>query len=193
MTMDCKQVRELIGALCAGDLDQGTANQVENHVAGCPGCEREKHQMARVVDAFGALESVGARADFSARLWERIDAWEAGRRVFWLAALAGFMRRHRRVVVTASVVFAVSLFTSIFVLHQMAGGPDVRMAGPGLSAESVSEGFVIREIPEADDVAPDSVYMHFVTGDRPVYRNRPQETYVYRPVVRPVSANAVTF
>jgi anti-sigma factor RsiW len=199
--MNCRQVTERLGAYCAGELTEEVVRNLDMHLASCPRCMREKQAMARVMGALGGFERIEPREDFSVRLWQRIDEWEARKRVFWLAALAGFVRRHRRVLATSCAVFVVSLLASVFVLQQMSTGPQVQVAARGgrsepisvSLAEPLSESFVMREIPRRIEAAPDSVYMHFVTGDRPVYPGQLLDDYIYRPVVKPVSGTVGTF
>jgi hypothetical protein len=166
--------------------------------------------MARVMSALGEVERVEPRGDFSLRLSEKIDVWEARKRVFWLGALAGFIRSNRRVLAAATAVFVISLVTSVFVIQRRGPGPEMgleeRMASPaGITVEgetgytgdiaevSGREGFAMREIPQSVGPASDSVYMHYVTGDRPAYPGEEFEDYVYRPVVRTVSGSGQTF
>jgi len=151
--------------------------------------------MARVMGALGEVEPIEPRADFALRLSEKIDAWEARKRLFWLGALAGFIRSNRRVLAAAAAVFVFSLVGSIFVIQQMGPGPAVmenRMAAPGEVLDGIPvEDFAMTEVPQP--AASDSVYMHYVTGDRPAYPGEELEDYVYRPVVRTVSSPGQTY
>jgi hypothetical protein len=146
--------------------------------------------MVVVMGALGNFESIEPSADFRARVWEKIEEFEARKRVFWLAAFAGLLRRNRRLVVTGCVVFAVSLLAGVYSLQHMGGRPGVEVAG---EPEPVPEGFVMREIPQQLEMASDTVYTHFVTGDRPVHLTSQPQTYVYNPVVRPVAGPKLTF
>ena len=99
--MKCSKVIEILGSYCRGELADGEADALREHLASCPQCTREHQLMARVMGALGEVEHVEPRADFALRLSEKIDAWEARKRVFWLGALAGFIRSNRRVLATA--------------------------------------------------------------------------------------------
>jgi anti-sigma factor RsiW len=187
--MKCEQVRELLGAYCAGELGSEEAGEIKKHVTSCSECARECREMTAVVSALKDFERIEPREDFSTRLWEKIEQAEARKLVFRLALVAGFLRGNRRLVVTGCVVFAFSLLSAIYVLTQMGGGARVEVADRGV----VSEGFVMREIPQEMDVVPDTVYTHFVTGDRPVHLTSQPHTYVYKPVVRPTSEVEMTF
>ncbi len=201
--MKCSQVIENLGSYCRHELADREAHAIEEHIASCPQCMKEHRLMARVMSALGELEPVEPREDFSLRLSERIDDWEARKRVFWLGALAAFIRSNRRVLATAATVFVFSLLTSVFVIQRMGPGEDARleerMASPaGITGErgytgDVVEGFAMREIPQPASTTSDSVYMHYVTGDRPAYPGEEFEDYVYRPVVRTVSGSGQTF
>jgi hypothetical protein len=118
-------------------------------------------------------------------LWERIDAFEMARRGLWLTAVAGFLHRNRRVLVASCIVFVVSLAGTLMVLNDRAGGPPVDTALKGAGAGH-REQYVIRDIPEPGG-ATDTVRTEFVTGDRDDLAEDPFETYVYEPVVTPVS------
>ncbi len=195
--MKCSQVIEILGSLCRHELEDDVAQAAQAHIASCPRCMKEKQLMARVMSAMGDLERIEPREDFTVRLSERIDEWEVRRRVFCLASLAVFIRSHRRTLATASAVFVFSLVTSIFIIQRMGPEEEMRMAEGAVSPVGLTggapESFVMREIPQPGGATPDSVYMHYVTGDRPAYPGEDQEDYVYRPVVRPVSGSARTF
>ena len=51
----------------------------------------------------------------------------------------------------------------------------------------------MNEAPQPATTTSDSVYMHYVTGDRPAYPGEEFEDYAYRPVVRTVSGSGQTF
>jgi hypothetical protein len=79
----------------------------------------------------GAMRAIGQGAgeiepsrDFAARLWQRIDAWETGRRALWTKLLAGFFARNRRLVVTSAVTFAVALAGGLYIMKGVVG-PDM--------------------------------------------------------------------
>ena len=181
--MECKQVRELLMALCDGSLDDESACRLEEHISSCRRCMREKTRIARTLDALHGFERIEPGRDFSARLWQRIDEWETARRALWVTAVAAFIRRNRRALVACSVVFVMSLLSGVLVLRDMTGGPPVEVAGE----QGPSDGFVIREIPQPVAAADDTVFMHYVTGDRPLRQDPQADNYVFRPVVRPVS------
>ena len=195
--MKCSQVIEILGSLCRHELEDDMARAAQAHVASCARCMKEKQLMARVMGAMGDLERIEPSEDFTVRLSERIDEWEARRRVFWLASLAGFIRSHRRTLATATAVFVFSLVTSVFVIQRMGPEEEIHMAEGVVSpvglAGAAPESFVMRDITRPVGTTSDSVYMHYVTGDRPAYPGEGQEDYIFRPVVRPVSGSARTF
>jgi predicted anti-sigma-YlaC factor YlaD len=188
--MKCEHVKNRLGAYCAGEIEGDEAADIKFHVSRCAACREEYRKMAMVLSALGDFETVEPRADFQAGVWKRIDEYEARKGAFWLAALAGLLVRNRRLVVTGCVAFAISLLAGIYGLHQMGGGPPVEVA---TREAAVSDGFVMREIPETLEGASDTVYTHFVIGDRPVHLTSQPNNYVYRPVVRPVSDARPTF
>ena len=188
--MKCEQVHDLLGAYCAGELDDEQMKHVREHLTSCRECEREHREMATVMEALGNFEVIEPSVDFRARVWDRIDEFEARKRVFWVAAFAGLLARNRRLVVTGCLVFVVSLVAAMLTLQQIGGGPVMEMADEG---GIVSEGFVMREIPQTTGLASDTVYTHFVTGDRPVHLTSQPQNYVYKPVVRPASGPKLTF
>jgi anti-sigma factor RsiW len=181
--MECKQVEELLVALCEGSLDSVTTRRLEEHLASCARCMKERTRIAKTLEALHEFETIKPSPDFSAKLWQRIDEWETTRRVVWVTAVAAFMRRNRRALVACSVVFVISLLSGVLVLRDMTGGPAVEVAGE----QGPSDGFVIREIPQPVAAADDTVFMHYVTGDRPLGNDPQADNYVLRPVVRPVS------
>jgi hypothetical protein len=188
--MKCEQVHDLLGAYCAEELDDREMTEIKQHLPSCKVCERECREMAMVMNALGDFEAIEPGADFRARVWERIEDFETRKRAFWFAAFAGLLARNRRLVVTGCVVFAVSLLAGVYTLQQLGGGPGIEMAEEG---GIVSEGFVMREIPQEMEVATDTVYTHFVTGDWPVHLTSQPQTYVYNPVVRPTTGPKLTF
>jgi anti-sigma factor RsiW len=181
--MECKQVESLLMALCEGLLDAGSTRRLEDHLASCSQCMREKARVARTLDALRKFERIEPHQDFSARLWQRIDEWETARRALWLTAVAAFIRRNRRALAACSAVFVISLLSGVLVLRDINGGRGVEVAGD----QRPAEGFVIREIPQPFAAADDTVFMHYVTGDRPLKQDPQTEDYIFRPVVRPVS------
>ena len=188
--MKCEQVRDVLGAYCAGELDGVRMDEIRQHLSSCAGCEREHREMVQVMNALGNFEFIEPSAGFRAGVWEKIEEFEARKRVFWLAAFAGLLARNRRLVATGCAVFAISLLAAVYGLQQMAGGPGIEVAA---EQAPVSEGFVMREIPQQMEIASDTVYTHFVTGDRPVHLTSQPRTYVYNPVVRPASDAKLTF
>ena len=100
--MKCSEVSEVLGSYCRHEVDEALGREVGEHIASCSGCMREFRLMSRVMGALGEVEHIEPSADFSLRLWEKIDEWEARRRIFWLGALAGFIRSNRRVFAAAA-------------------------------------------------------------------------------------------
>jgi anti-sigma factor RsiW len=188
--MKCEYVRDCLSAYCAGELDTDEAAGIKLHLSQCAACEREHHRMAMVMNALADFETIEPSADFSTGVWNKIEAYEAGKRVFWLAALAGLLARNRRLVLTGCVVFAVSLLAGIYSLHNMGGGRPLEVAR---DKAAVSDAYVMREIPQGMELASDTVYTHFVTGDLPVRLTSQPETYMYRPAERSVSEEGMTF
>ena len=196
--MKCSKVIEILGSYCRGELAGAEADAVSGHLASCPQCTKEHQLTARVMGALGEVERIEPRVDFALRLSEKIDAWEAGKRMFWLSALAGFIRSNRRVLATAAAVFVFSLVGSVYVIQRMGPGRDTmmeeRMASPGEVLDGIAtEDFAMTEVTQPVNTASDSVYMHYVTGDRPAYPGEEFEDYVYRPVVRTVSGSGQTY
>ncbi|MFH1314676.1 MAG: zf-HC2 domain-containing protein [Candidatus Eisenbacteria bacterium] len=181
--MECKQVENLLMALCDRTLDAEDVRSVENHLASCSGCARERETTARTLDALHRFALIEPREDFSARLWQKIDEWDTARRALWLTAVAAFVRKNRRAVAVCCTVFVISLLSGVAVLRDMTGRPGLEIA----TDERPAEGFVIREIPQSVAAADDTVFMHFVTGDRPVRQDPRAEDYIFKPMVRPVS------
>jgi len=196
--MKCSQVIENLGSYCRRELSDGETHALEEHLASCPQCKKEHQLTARVMGDLAGVERIEPREDFSLRLSEKIDQWEARKRLFWLGALAGFIRSNRRVLATAAAVFVVSLVTSVLVIQQVGPGRGADMMSEsgykGEAVEGIAAGdFAMREIQQQASTDSDSVYMHYVTGDRPAYPGEEFEDYVYRPVVRTVSGSGQTF
>jgi hypothetical protein len=195
--MKCSKVIEILGSYCRGELTDGEADALREHLASCPQCSKEHQLMARVMGALGEFERVEPGADFALRLSEKIDNWEARKRLLWVGALAGFIRSNRRVLAAAAAVFVFSLVGSIFVIQQLGPGPammEERMAAPGEVLDGIPvDDFATSEIVQPDAAASDSFYMHYVTGDRPAYPGEEFEDYVYRPVVTTVSSPGQTY
>ena len=188
--MKREQVHELLGAYCAEELDNDRMMEIRQHLASCDTCEREHREMAMVMRALGNYEAIEPAADFRARVWERIEEFETRKRAFWLAAFAGLVARNRRLVVTGCVMFVISLFAATYVLQHMGGAPGTDLVREG---SVVSESFVMREIPQAMESTSDTVFTHFVTGDRPVHLTSQPRTFVYRPVGQTASTPKLTF
>jgi hypothetical protein len=187
--MNCREVEELLGAFCEGSLGGDLLRQVESHLVSCAGCRRERRALKETLAALHGFERIEPSEDFSARLWQRIDQWEAARRAMWLTAIAAFVRRNRRAVAACAAVFVISLLSGIVFLQHMVTAPRVQIAeqpGP-------AENFVLREIPQPVAATPDTFFMHFVTGDRPAQPTYETEDYVFRPVVKPVSTAGPAF
>jgi anti-sigma factor RsiW len=188
--MKCDLVQENLGAYCAGELSGEMAADVEQHLSECAACAAEARKMAMVIKALGSFEMIEPRADFRAGVWARIGEFEARKRLFWVTAVAAMLARNRRLVVAGCLVFVVSLFAGLFGFKHMTGGRPVEVA---TDQGAVSNGFVMREIPENGHLSADTVYTHFVTGDRPVYLTSQPRTYLYKPVTRPASEKQMTF
>jgi hypothetical protein len=188
--MKCEQVHDLLGAYCTGELDNDRMTAVRQHLASCRTCEREHREMAVVMQALEGFETIEPAADFRARVWERIEEFEARKRAFWVAAFAGWVARNRRLVATGCVVFVISLFAGTYMLQNMGSAPRTDLTEEG---GVVSESFVMREIPQEMESMSDTVYTHYVTGDLPVHLTSQPRTFVYRPVGQTPSAPKLTF
>jgi anti-sigma factor RsiW len=66
--LDCNEVVELITDYFEGVLDPQTANQVERHLAECPGCTVYVEQIRRTMATLGRLPGTSLSADAQARL-----------------------------------------------------------------------------------------------------------------------------
>lgn len=188
--MDCKQLDELLGTFCEGMLEGGLKAEVEVHLAECAQCREARQATVRTMEALHAFERIEPSEDFATRLWHKIDQWEAARGALWLSAFAAFIGRHRRVLATCATVFVVSLVSGLFIFRQMTTGPAVEMAEERGSAGDLeaAENFVIRDVAQPVAETADTVYMHFVTGDQPVQSGPEVDDYVFKPVVKPVTA-----
>ena len=188
--MKCDDVKDCLGAYCAGELDDEHKADIRLHISQCAACERERRRMAVVMSALAGFEAIEPSAEFNTRLWSKIEAYEAGKRVFWLTALAGLLARNRRLVAIACGVFAISLFAGIYGLRNMGGGTPLQVATqePGLT-----DAYVIREIPEGVKVTSDTVYTRFVTGDRPVVLTSQPQGGTYRRTAGTGGSRRMTF
>lgn len=187
--MNCREVEELLGAFCEGSLEDDSRGQVDDHLAGCAECRREKQVVTRTLDALHAFERIEPSEDFSARLWQRIDQLETTRRALWLTAVAAFVRRNRRSVAACATVFVISLLGGVMFLQHMVTGPALQVAEEPGSAEN----FVLREIPQPVAATADTFFTRFVTGDRPGQMSFQPEDYVFKPVIKPVSTASPAF
>jgi anti-sigma factor RsiW len=66
--LDCNEVVELITDYLEGALDPPTADQVEQHLAECPGCTVYVEQIRQMVATLGRLPGTSLPADAQARL-----------------------------------------------------------------------------------------------------------------------------
>jgi anti-sigma factor RsiW len=213
--MNCKQVREFLWALCEGPVDQGRRTALEDHLKTCPACRRERAAIERTFTAMRGLPQIEPAADFQARLWGKIDAWEAGRFPFWRVAL-GFAQRNRRVLATSLVAFAVALVGGLYMINGVLGPsgqlaerqPATDYEGVGLNAarsvaaseSEVKPDYVLREIPYSAPLAtlsrgdaPDTVYTRYPTRDLTPPGGSLMPTYVYEPVMSPVTVTEPVF
>jgi len=213
--MNCKSVEDLLWSLCEGSLGEDSARSVEEHLAICRGCNRARDRVQSTLAAMRGVGEIEPSADFQARLWQRIDAWETRRRVFWVTVWAGFIARNRRLLATSGVAFAVALLGGLYAMKSMVG-PDHRVAkesassyegvgltearSPSVAQNDVRQDFVLREIPYSDPVltvtdkdGQDTVYVHFPTRDLTPPRGVVGNNFVYQPVVTPVSEGEPIF
>ncbi len=54
---NCQQVVELVTAYLEGDLSPADTRQVEDHLAGCPGCDTYLAQMRATIREVGRVEA----------------------------------------------------------------------------------------------------------------------------------------
>lgn len=213
--MNCKAVEDLLWSLCEGMLAGDSRRLVEEHLAGCPRCSRTRRQAQSILAAMRGVEEVEPSRDFEARLRRRIDAWETGRRAFWVTVWAGFLARNRRALVASGVAFAVALVGGLYAMKGVVG-PDHRVAkeggtsyeGVGLAEvasrsaleNDVRQDYVLREIPYSapiltlsDKDTPDTVYVRYPTREMTPPRGLVTDKYIYQPVVTPVSESEPIF
>jgi len=207
--MTCKTIRELLWDLCEGSLADDKARSVAEHLDVCPDCARARSEVEAALVAMRSLPEIEPGADFQTGVWQRIDAWEAKKQGFWRGVLAGFVYRNRKVLATSAVAFVVALVGGVYVLKTLVG-PDTRMAvEPRTSYEGIAAGvrspatssqqgvgqdFVLREIPYRAPVVtvsgganPDTIYTRFPTRELVPPGMSRGDTYVFEPVMTPVS------
>jgi len=206
--MTCKNIQDLLWGLCEGSLPEDEARSLRKHLEGCPACSRAMAEVEVALGAMRNLPELEPGADFQAGVWQRIDAWEAGRQGFWRGIWAGFVYRNRKVLATAAVAFVVALVGGIYVIKSFVG-PETRVvqeARPSYegiasrveqaarSPEGVEQDFVLRDIPYRAPVITvsgggiaDTVYTRFPTREVAPPGMTPRDTYVLQPVTTPVS------
>ena len=207
--MTCKTIRDLLWGLCEGSLDEDTARSVAEHLDACMDCSKARSQIEAALVAMRSMPEVEPSADFQARLWQRIDAWEQKRHGLWRGILAGFVYRNRKVLATSAVVFVVALAGGVYVIKTLVG-PETRVAVEprtgyeGIATEvrapetgdqqSMGQDFVLREIPYRAPVVAvsgrgvsDTIYTRFPTRELAPPGITPRDTYVLEPVMTPVS------
>ena len=216
--MNCKEVRAQLWALVEGQAGQRELAALEDHLKACPACRGERLAVEGTLAAMRGLPQVEPAAGFQAGVWAKIDAWETGRLPFWRLAL-GFAQRNRRVLATSLVAFAVALVGGLYVMNGVVGpgGPGGQIAdrgsatpyeGVGLKAAGsvaasgaqMKPDYVLREIPYSAPLTtlsrggvPDTIYTRYPTRNLTPPGGLPMPTYVYEPVVNPVTVTEPVF
>jgi len=186
--MKCEHVEELLWELCDGSLGGGDRCDLEDHISRCERCRRKKDEVARTLAALKDFGAIEPSQDFAAKVWDKIDAWEASRQVIWLASVAAFIRRNRRAIVTCCLVFTVSLVSGIFALRSLTSQQIEFAESPGVTKDYAIRdinAFPVASISEGD--GPDTVYARFVTREVPLPSEHQFQDYVFEPVVAPVT------
>jgi anti-sigma factor RsiW len=214
--MRCSELRALLWALCEGTAERASRVEAEGHLAGCEACRREKAAVERTLAALGSLSEIEPSPDFQAAVWRRIDAWEASRGGLLVGVVAAFVRRNRRLLATSLAAFAVALVGGLYALQSLVG-PQTQVArtgratgyeGVALDAVRPVAGaqgdaepdYVLREIPYPVPLAglpaegsAGTIYTRYPTRDLTPPGGLPMPTYVYQPVVTPVSGSEPVF
>jgi hypothetical protein len=78
MTSACDRFEPLLSPFIDGDLDDGVAAEVREHLLGCAACTAVERDLRRIADAAGTLPPLEPPADQWARLAARLDVAAAG-------------------------------------------------------------------------------------------------------------------
>jgi Putative zinc-finger len=70
--MTCEEARALFSAHVDGAMDPGAVVRLNNHLAACPGCQRELTRFQQIVGALRSLPEVGAPAGFLPRVMGQV-------------------------------------------------------------------------------------------------------------------------
>ena len=73
----CDDIRELLSADLDGELTDAEAHRLEEHLASCESCRRERDELGRVWDGLGVLGDVDVPEGMTARVLARVAAGRA--------------------------------------------------------------------------------------------------------------------
>jgi hypothetical protein len=141
--MNCDRTQDLIWAFCEGALARDVSSRVEDHIRACAACRREVAAARETLEALKTIRTVGAiepRDDFAECLRQKVDAWEARRKMPWLAIAGGFLSRNRRLLATSGMAFVVALFGGLYLLHNTFGPGPVPTTRTASAPAATSEG-----------------------------------------------------
>ncbi|MFO8008409.1 MAG: zf-HC2 domain-containing protein [Candidatus Brocadiia bacterium] len=137
--MNCEKTTKLLGAYLDGELGEGEAAQVREHLQACPRCAAELEELRRLDRSLGALTGMEAPAGFARRVRAAAERAREPVRLFGLP-----VARLRPVLARAAAVLVLAAGLSLGYIagnaasHAVTVGTDEELSQYDLPADLLS-------------------------------------------------------
>jgi len=129
--MECEKIRERFSSLLEGDLDPSEEKALKEHLASCPGCQKDFETFKKTIHWLHSVDEVEAPEGFLAEIYQKIEGRKGmGYRQEWIHRLMRFKLPAQAVAMVA-ILFAVLYITKIIPMETPRGkNVDVARTAP---------------------------------------------------------------
>ncbi|MGQ9602946.1 MAG: anti-sigma factor family protein [bacterium] len=152
--MDCKKVSDLLSEFIDGTLNEAERVEFESHIDQCEKCQRNLRNCKATLSILHSIESIAVPSDFTENVFKKIEAYETGKRALTFAAIAAFLRIHRRTILTGLATFALAFGIAVSVLYRLTSSDTASIADQAPTTDA----YVIKEVVQPAVVPQDTAY-----------------------------------
>ena len=129
--MECEKIRERFSSLLEGDLDPSEEKVVKEHLASCPGCQKDFETFKKTMNWLHSVDEAEAPEGFLTEIYQKMeDRKRKGYGQAWVRRLMR-LKLPAQAVAMVAIVFAVLYITKIIPMETLRGkNVDVARTAP---------------------------------------------------------------